>query len=119
MKILFACKEFPHSKIIGGPIIIYNRLKYFSRNHTVSLAAFFKEEEKKFIPSVEPFCHNLRLVPLPPKRSSLKVSWDFFTSSVIEEPCGQGIVFSSEPLAHVEESLLAHDSLTNGGEVSY
>jgi len=82
MKILFACKEFPHSKIIGGPIIIYNRLKYFSRNHTVSLAAFFKEEEKKFIPSVEPFCHDLRLVPLPPKRSSLKVSWDFFTSSV-------------------------------------
>ncbi|TEU05939.1 MAG: glycosyltransferase, partial [Candidatus Aminicenantes bacterium] len=67
---------------IGGPIIIYNRLKYFSRNHTVSLAAFFKEEEKKFIPSVEPFCHDLRLVPLPPKRSSLKVSWDFFTSSV-------------------------------------
>jgi len=82
VKILFACKEFPHSKIIGGPIIIYNRLKYFSRNHTVSLAAFFKEEEKKFIPSVEPFCHDLRLVPLPPKRSSLKVSWDFFTSSV-------------------------------------
>ncbi len=82
MKILFACKEFPHSKIIGGPIIIYNRLKYFSRNHTVSLAAFFKEEEKKFIPSVELFCHDLRLVPLPPKRSSLKVSWDFFTSSV-------------------------------------
>ena len=82
MKILFTCKEFPHSKIIGGPIIIYNRLKYFSRNHTVSLAAFFKEEEKKFIPSVEPFCHDLRLVPLPPKRSSLKVSWDFFTSSV-------------------------------------
>ena len=82
MKILFACKEFPHSKIIGGPIIIYNRLKYFSRNHTVSLASFFKEEEKKFIPSVEPFCHDLRLIPLPPKRSSLKVSWDFFTSSV-------------------------------------
>ncbi|MGD8534453.1 MAG: glycosyltransferase [Candidatus Aminicenantes bacterium] len=82
MKILFTCKEFPHSKVIGGPIIIYNRLKYFSRNHTVSLAAFFKEEEKKYISSVEPFCHDVQLVPLPPKRSPLKASWDFFTSSV-------------------------------------
>lgn len=32
MKILIACKEFPHSKVIGGPIIIYNRLKYLSLN---------------------------------------------------------------------------------------
>ncbi len=82
MKILFICKEFPHSKVIGGPIIIYNRLKYFSRDHTVSLAAFFKEEEKKYISSVEPFCHDLQLVPLPPKRSPLRASWDFFTSSI-------------------------------------
>ena len=82
MKILFTCKEFPHSKIIGGPIIVYNRLKYFSRNHTVSLAAFFKEEEKKYIPSVEPFCHDLRLVSSPPKRSPLKATRDFFTSPV-------------------------------------
>ena len=33
MKILIACKEFPHAKVIGGPIIIYNRLKYLSKNH--------------------------------------------------------------------------------------
>ncbi len=82
MKILFTCKEFPHLQVIGGPIIIYNRLKYFSRNHTVSLASFFKDEEKKHIRSVEPFCHDLRLVSLPPKRSALKVSWDLFTSPV-------------------------------------
>lgn len=80
MKILFACKEFPHSKIIGGPIIIYYRLKYLSKNHLVSLTSFFKEEEEKFIPSVKPFCHDLKLVHLPPKRSPLKVTWDFFTS---------------------------------------
>ena len=82
MKILFTCKEFPHSKVIGGPIIIFNRLKYFSRDHTVSLAAFFKEEEKKYIPTVERYCHDLKLVPFPPHRSPLKASWDFLTSSV-------------------------------------
>ena len=40
MNILFVVKEFPHSKVIGGPIIIYNRVKYLSRDHTVSLVAF-------------------------------------------------------------------------------
>lgn len=82
MKILLICKEFPHSQVIGGPIIIYNRLKYLSRNHMVSLAAFYHPGEEKHIPSVQPFCHDLRLVPLPPKRSRLKVFKDFFFSPV-------------------------------------
>lgn len=82
MKILFACKEFPHSKIIGGPIIIHNRLKYLSKNHLVSLVSFFKDEEKKYIPTVERFCHDLKLVPFPKKRSPLKTTWDYFTSPV-------------------------------------
>jgi hypothetical protein len=48
MKILFTCKGFPHAQVIGGPIIIYNRLKYLSKNHLVSLAAFFRPGEEKF-----------------------------------------------------------------------
>ena len=82
MKILFTCKEFPHAKVIGGPIIIYNRLKYFSKNHLVSLAAFFRPGEEKHIPSVKPFCHDLKLIPMPAKRSLLKATWDFFTSPI-------------------------------------
>ena len=82
MKILFACKEFPHAKVIGGPIIIYNRLKYFSKNHLVSLAAFFRAGEEKHTSSVKPFCHDLKLIPMPAKRSPLKATWDFFTSPI-------------------------------------
>jgi glycosyltransferase involved in cell wall biosynthesis len=82
MKILFTCKEFPHAKVIGGPIIIYNRVKYFSKNHLVSLAAFFHPGEEKYITSVKPFCHDLKLIPLPAKRSPLKATWDFFTSPI-------------------------------------
>jgi glycosyltransferase involved in cell wall biosynthesis len=82
MKILLTCKEFPHSKVIGGPIIIYNRLKHLSKNHLVSLAAFSKEGDEKYIPSVEQYCHDLKLIPLPPKRSALKKVKDFFLSPV-------------------------------------
>ncbi len=82
MKILLTCKEFPHSKVIGGPIIIYNRLKHLSKNHCVSLAAFTRQGDEKYISSVERYCHDLKLVPLPPKRSPFKIAKDFFFSPV-------------------------------------
>ncbi|MGD8537336.1 MAG: hypothetical protein PVI66_01320, partial [Candidatus Aminicenantes bacterium] len=82
MKILLTCKEFPHSKVIGGPIIIYNRLKHLSKNHCVSLAAFSKEGDETYIPSVKEYCHDLKLIPLPPKRSLLKMAKDFLFSPV-------------------------------------
>lgn len=82
MKILIACKEFPHSRVIGGPIIIYNRLKHLSQNHLVSLVSFSKEGDERYISSVESFCHELRLLPLPPKRSAWKVTRDFLFSPV-------------------------------------
>ncbi|NIM91213.1 MAG: glycosyltransferase [Candidatus Aminicenantes bacterium] len=82
MKILLTCKQFPHSRVIGGPIIIYNRLKYLSQRHLVSLAAFACEEDKEYISSVKPFCHDLQLVPYPRKHSFLKIAWDFFASPV-------------------------------------
>ena len=82
MKILIACKEFPHSKVIGGPILIYNRIKYLAKNNMVSLAAFGKPGDERYIPSVKPYCHDLKLVPLPPKRSMYKTVADFFRSPV-------------------------------------
>lgn len=82
MKILFTCKEFPHSEVIGGPIIIYNRIKYLSKKYLVSLAAFAREEEKIYIPTVKNFCHDLRLVPFPQERSFLKTIWDFCLSPI-------------------------------------
>ncbi|MDD5447716.1 MAG: glycosyltransferase family 4 protein [Actinomycetota bacterium] len=74
-------KEFPHSKVIGGPIIIYNRVKYLSRNHKVSLLAFAQDPTPDQINSVSRYTHDLRLVPLP-KRGKSKRLWDYFTSPV-------------------------------------
>jgi glycosyltransferase involved in cell wall biosynthesis len=82
MKILIACKEFPHSKVIGGPILIYNRLKQLAKNHKVSLTAFCHSGDEKYISSVQPYCHELRLVPLPPKRSVIHTIVDYFTSPI-------------------------------------
>ena len=45
MKILFVPKELPHGKVIGGPILVYNRIKYLSENHKIGLASFIREED--------------------------------------------------------------------------
>ncbi len=107
MKILIACKEFPHSKVIGGPILIHNRLKYLAKNHLVSLAAFSHPGDEKYIPTVQPFCHDLQLVPLPPKRSPAKTTVDFFTSPV---PHYFLRVHGSKKMAHAIAEMVRNDN---------
>lgn len=103
---MIACKEFPHSKVIGGPILIYNRLKQLAKNHLVSLTAFSRPGEEKYIPSVRPFCHDLRLVPLPPRRSMIKTTSDYFISSV---PHYFLRVHGSEEMSHTIAEMVKKD----------
>ncbi|GAG50985.1 unnamed protein product, partial [marine sediment metagenome] len=72
MKILITPKEFPHSKVIGGPILIYNRIKYLSKNHKVGLASFIKEEDRQYLGSIEPYLDDLELMPYPQPRNIVK-----------------------------------------------
>jgi glycosyltransferase involved in cell wall biosynthesis len=82
MKILFLPKEFPHAKVIGGPILVYNRIKYLSKNNFIGMAAFINEDDKKFLPTIEPYLSEIRPLSYPSRRSALRKTWDFFFSSV-------------------------------------
>ncbi len=77
MKILFLPKEFPHSRIVGGPIIIYNRIKYLSQKHEVHLLSFIREEQRQFLPSLERFCKRIELFSFPKRRGILRNIFDF------------------------------------------
>src|SRR5450830_1294831 len=82
MRILFVVKEFPHSRVIGGPIIIYNRVKYLSQRHDVSLLAFADGPTREQVSSVAGYCKDLRLVPFPPKRGCLQKTKDLISGPV-------------------------------------
>lgn len=82
MKILFVPKEFPHSKVIGGPILIYNRIKYLSKNHLVGMASFINESDKQYLDTLKPYLSEVELMPYPPERNLIKKSWDFFFSDI-------------------------------------
>jgi len=87
MKILFVPKEFPHGKVIGGPIIIYNRIKYLSRHHRVGLASFIRNEDRRYLGTLEPYLSELELMPYPLPRNAFRRISDFFSSEVPPYMC--------------------------------
>jgi len=87
MKILFVPKEFPHGKVIGGPIIVYNRIKYLSRNHQIGLASFIGNEDRRYLDTLEPYVSELELMPFPPRRNVFRRINDFFFSEVPPYMC--------------------------------
>ncbi len=82
MDILFICKTLPHEKVIGGPVIIYNRVRILSQRHRVSLLCFVSPEEWDFTDSVSRFCLDFQSVPMPTPRAPLRAVRDFFFSPV-------------------------------------
>src|SRR4030043_1436805 len=82
MNILFICKTLPHEKVIGGPIIIYNRVRLLSERHCVSLLAFVAEEGRDLTGTVPRFCVDFEAVPEPARRGRLRKTWEYFPSPV-------------------------------------
>ena len=82
MEILFVCKTLPHEKVIGGPVIIYNRVRILSQRHNVSLLTFVPPDEWDYTDTVSRFCRYFEGVPMPSYDAPLRKAWDFFFSPV-------------------------------------
>ncbi len=82
MKILFLPKEFPHGKVIGGPILVYNRIKYLSENHKIGLVSFIREGDRKYLDTLEPYLDEIELMPYPKVRNRFRKAYGYFFSEV-------------------------------------
>jgi len=82
MKILFVCKTLPYAKVIGGPVIIFNRVRILSQRHDVSLLCFVSPEERAHTDTVARFCRDFQGVPMPSYGGRLCKAWDWFFSPV-------------------------------------
>lgn len=82
MRILFVCKTLPHEMVIGGPVIIYNRILLLSLDHQVSLLTFVPEDEKEHSHTVSRFCLDFEEVPMPGPRSAMSKAKAFLHSEV-------------------------------------
>ncbi len=82
MDILFVCKTLPHEKVIGGPVIIYNRVRILSQRHNVSLLTFVSPEEREHEGTVSRFCRDFESVPMPACGNPLRKARDWLFSPV-------------------------------------
>ncbi len=87
MKILVVPKELPHARVIGGPIIVYNRIKYLSRHHRMGLASFIRDEDREYLGTIEPYLTELELMSYPRPRNTFRRLSDFFFSEVPPYMC--------------------------------
>jgi len=63
MNLLFLPKLFPREDIIGGPILIYHRIKNLSSmGHKITLIAPVYTEADRNDKSLEPFCEKIILI---------------------------------------------------------
>jgi glycosyltransferase involved in cell wall biosynthesis len=82
MRILFVCKTLPHARIIGGPVIIFNRVRILSQRHEVSLLCFVSPEEREYTETVARFCRDFQGVPMPSYNGRLRKARDWLFSPV-------------------------------------
>jgi len=82
MDILFICKTLPHEKVIGGPVIIYNRVRILAQRHNVSLLCFVSPGEREYTETVSRFCRDFQAVPMPSYGGGLRKARDWIFSPV-------------------------------------
>lgn len=62
MKILFLTYDLPYPLNSGGKIRAYYLLKSLAQNHQITLFSFYRQEEqKKYVPDLKAFCHQVFL----------------------------------------------------------
>lgn len=66
MKILMVTPYLPYPPASGGQIRTLNLLKYLSKTNDIYLVSLYKkEEEKKYIPHLRPYCKQIHLCKRP------------------------------------------------------
>jgi hypothetical protein len=65
LKILFVSARFPYPPIKGDKIVPYQRLKYFSQKHEITLLSMADTKiEPEYISAIQQYCKHIYIVPL-------------------------------------------------------
>jgi len=74
MNLLFITKLLPRADIIGGPILIYHRIKNLSlMGHNITLIAPAQSDKDREDTSLKPYCDKILLIDSVKDRSEEKV----------------------------------------------
>lgn len=83
MNILMLTPYLPYPLVSGGQIRTYNLLKNLHKKHKITLFAYIrKDEERKYIENLKPFCAKIRVF----KRRPVWASYNIFRSQFSFDP---------------------------------
>ena len=120
MRILFLASVLPHPKVVSGFIIVHQRIRRLvERGYEVGLCCFVREDNEKFLPSIEPMLYELETLPVPrPKPFMRKVVDKLFSplppeflyldSDKMRQTIGQMIERSHYDIVIAEFTVMGH-----------
>jgi hypothetical protein len=74
MKILFLTSRFPYPAIKGDQVVVYNRLRYLSKFHEITLVCLYqKEQELTALEYIKSYCAAVHVVKLSKYQSIVNV----------------------------------------------
>lgn len=100
MHILQISPQLPYPPDSGGRVAIYNILRYLSRRHEITLAAFVTEETAEHVAALEPFCRRIIAV----RHSTATTKFGMFINMFTAQPYTMTKFYSHELAQHVAES---------------
>lgn len=84
VNILYLAQVLPYPLDAGPKIRMHYVLRYLAQSHRVTLVAFIRAGEEKYLPELERLCHAVHVVPM--RRSRARDAAHFARSLVSGEP---------------------------------
>ncbi|MBL7016569.1 MAG: glycosyltransferase [Kiritimatiellales bacterium] len=82
MKILFLTIKLPHSEVVGGNRIVYQRIRYLaSQGHQIGLISYTSGETPEEKKSIQPFVTDLYTFPQPRRKIWTRIFHDYIAPS--------------------------------------
>ncbi len=101
MKILFLTTKVPHSQVVGGNRIVFQRIRYLAqKGHTVGLISYISNETPEEIDSLKSHVTDLHTIPQPRRNILVRALHDYTTPS---RPASIWKLYSKEMMRQVAD----------------
>jgi len=81
MKILFLCNKLPHSEVVGGHRIIYQRIRHLAKaGYKVGLLTFVTHETPEQYHSIQPLLTEIKTIPHPDRNIAVRIFHDYLAA---------------------------------------
>lgn len=81
MKILFLTNKVPHSEVVGGNRIVFQRIRYLAeQGHQIGLLSYTSGESEKQIETLKKYTSNLHTIPLPHRNIGIRIIHDYLAA---------------------------------------